>query len=83
MTHTVYVLAQKPVEGMPGRGELIPKIVRSGITDGAYTEIVSGIEAGDVVAIGEWIPELANAADNQPRNPFMPSFGRGGQRGGR
>ena len=80
---TLYVLAEPPAAGGIGSGELIRTTVRIGITDGAMTEVVSGLQDGDVVVLDLATPEAAAAATNQQRNPFMPTFpGRGGQQRG-
>ncbi len=76
VTRTVYVLASPPENGAPGMGDLVATSVKIGITDGASTEILSGLKEGDVVAVGIIDPGSAEAANAQPRNPFMPQFGR-------
>lgn len=73
---TVYVLATPPAEGMPGSGDLLARRVQIGITDGANTEILSGLEEGEVVAVGIIDADSAEARNAQPRNPFLPQFGR-------
>ena len=45
------------------------------------TEVTEGLKDGDVVITGISTATLAGPAQPQS-NPFAPSFGRGGQRGG-
>ena len=68
VVRTVYVLP-------PGNPQPIPKAVKVklGITDGTSTEVLSGLEEGDVVITGT----------NLPANPSQPAgspFGGGGMR---
>jgi HlyD family secretion protein len=61
----------KPVE------TLKPVKVKAGITDGAFTEILSGLSVGDKVVIGT--ETLAAGATPGANNPFAPGFGRRGR----
>lgn len=85
VTKTVYVLAQPPAPGEPAKGELIAKTVRIGITDGANTEILSGLDEKEIVVLGlvdaNAAGSSATSAAQQTRNPFAPQMPRGG--GGR
>ncbi len=78
---TVYVL-EAPAEGS---AEAQPKLkavsVRTGITDGAKTEVLSGLEDGAEVVIGTAVVGGAEGGSAAAANPFGPSFGRRG--GGR
>jgi HlyD family secretion protein len=58
-------------------GEKVPKPVqvRTGISDGVYTEIADGLKEGDEVIAGENLPTGASA-QSAPSNPFG-----GGRRG--
>lgn len=67
---TVYLVstnmaaAGKPVE-------LQPVQVKTGITDGSFTEIEEGLKEGDIVATGATVTESQNAlSPNRPNNPF-------------
>jgi HlyD family secretion protein len=80
VTRTVYVVAAPGEKGAPAKGELITKTVKIGVTDGANTEIVSGLNEGDVLAVGIIEPGTPAAAA-QANNPFAPQFP--GARGGR
>jgi HlyD family secretion protein len=53
-----------------------PVQVRTGISDGIYTEVVSGLNDGDVVIVGQNIASDSSASQNRPVNPF----GGGGRR---
>lgn len=71
---TVYVLADSS-----GKKSLKPVPVRVGITDGTLTELLPGsLEEGAMVVIGQ---EEENGK-RQTTNPFQPSGGMGGPRGG-
>ena len=58
----------KPVE------TLKPVKVKAGITNGAFTEILSGVSVGDEVVIGT--ETLAAGESPGANNPFAPGFGR-------
>ncbi|MBI3448746.1 MAG: efflux RND transporter periplasmic adaptor subunit [Acidobacteria bacterium] len=64
----------------PGKAE--PRVVRVGISDGSFTEVVDGqLKAGEPVVIGRNVgPESAQA---QGRSPFGSAMGPMGPRGGR
>jgi len=66
---TVYVLAQ---DG--NAPELKPVQVRTGITDGIYTEIVEGLKEGDKVVSGALNND--SSASAAPSNPFGGGFPR-------
>ncbi len=79
VTRTIYVLAQSPTgkEGEMAR----PVTVKTGITDGSYTEVIDGLKEGDMVITG------VNTLQATTANIQMPAgsspFGRpgGGFRG--
>jgi HlyD family secretion protein len=77
-TATVYVLAQsangaaKPV--------LRPVTIKAGISDGSNTEVLEGLNDGDVLVTGTATSaSTTTAASEPPRNPFSP-FGGGRRR---
>lgn len=77
MVRTVYVMqdakdGKKPV--------LKPVKVKIGISDGKDTEILEGLNEGDVVVVGVNTPALAANAPNNARpggSPFGGPFGGG------
>ena len=72
-TRTAYVLSGKPDASGRATGELLATTVRTGLSDSTYTEILSGLEEGAVVAIGTSIAPMAPAApDATTTNPFAP-----------
>lgn len=48
--------------------------VKTGISDGIYTEVTDGLKEGDVIVTGQ-VLSTASSAD-RPTNPFGSSFGR-------
>lgn len=68
---TLYVLAGDGAT--TGSGELIPITVQIGLADTSYTEIVSGVSAGAVVATGTVSSATAAAASSGTTNPFAPA----------
>jgi HlyD family secretion protein len=73
-TRTVYVLANPPERGSAGTGALVARTVQTGVTDGAFTEIVSGLSQGEAAVTGTLSSDaLAAASSNGTRNPFMPT----------
>lgn len=77
-TKTVYVIDAASVAEGRGSGELRAVSVTTGITDGAYTEIASGIEEGANVVIGTVMVETE--PQQQTTNPFSPMRPRRGPR---
>lgn len=78
VARTVYILdksaGQKP--------QLKPVTIKTGISDGSYTEVLDGLKEGDEVVTGLNLP-LAGPASTMPqgRSPFGgPPFGGGGMR---
>jgi HlyD family secretion protein len=76
-SHTIYILA-------PGKDSAEPVLqavrVRTGISDGTYTEITDGLKEGDTVIIGVKLPQSSAAgAASGGASPF----GGGGGGGGR
>jgi HlyD family secretion protein len=65
--HTVYVL----IKGAAGSADRLKAVsVKTGITDNIDTEVVSGLNEGDLVVTGQAIPGLGN--DPKSSNPFAP-----------
>ena len=65
--HTVYVAAKengaKDVSAKPTQ-------IRTGISDGVFTEVTDGLKEGDEVITGQTLTSAAAAAANQSSNPF-------------
>lgn len=76
-TKTLYVIDASAVTDGRGRGELRAVTVTPGISDGAYTEIISGIDEGARVAVGT---VLVEAEKKETTNPFSPMRPKGGPR---
>jgi HlyD family secretion protein len=76
-SRTVYSLAAEAPRG----GEPTPQTVRvrTGISDGAYTEIIDGLKEGDLVITAIKFPQSQVASAPAGASPF----GGGGFRGGR
>ena len=63
--HTIFILN----DGASGQESKLRAVrVNTGITDNIYTEILSGLKAGDRVVTGLAIPDLASGPGT--RNPF-------------
>ena len=62
----------EPIRGGDGKdAELKPVQIKTGITDGVFTEVLSGLKEGDRVVTGlAYGDESAGTA----RNPFAPRF---------
>ncbi len=60
---------------------MMPRPVKAGISDGAYTIIESGLNEGDSVVLSAQYVEKAKTT-KQGSNPFMPSPPKGGGGGG-
>jgi len=63
---TVYVLS-----GEGDDATLKPVQIKTGITDGVFTEVLSGLKEGDLVVTGL---AYGNEAAGPARNPFAPRF---------
>lgn len=68
-----FVLVRGP-EGQPPRA----KPVQTGITDGKFVEIVSGIGEGEEVLVR--VHEFNSDDGDKPANPFAPQLGRGNRK---
>jgi HlyD family secretion protein len=74
---TLYLVETNQVNGV-SQVQLKPVSVRLGITDGAYTEVLSGLKENDVVATGVNLPGAApSAAKAATSSPFGPPGGGG------
>jgi HlyD family secretion protein len=80
-SRTVYVLA---ADGNSGKPTPQPVTVKTGISDGTYTEIIDdSLKEGDTIIIGVILPQTATAAAPGGVNPFGGGGGGGpGFRGG-
>jgi HlyD family secretion protein len=84
ITATVYLLDKAAEVDGTGKPIQMAKAVtvKTGLTDGSSTEVIEGLKEGDAVITG-LVTQTTIAGPAQPQsNPFAPSFGRGGQRGG-
>jgi len=65
---TVYVLSGKAEPGKP----LVPKAVqiKVGITDGSYTEVLSGLKEDDQLVTGVNLPVSTAKPQGQSSSPF-------------
>jgi HlyD family secretion protein len=79
-SRTIYVLATNAPSGEP-----TPRAVRvkSGISDGAYTEISDGLKEGDVVITAVKFPQSQAAASSAGASPFGGGGGGFGRPPGR
>jgi HlyD family secretion protein len=84
-SRTVYLLATNVP---PGGGEPIPLPqpvrVKTGISDGSFTEVTDGLKEGDSVITSVKMPQIEAAAPPGGQSPFGGGGGfGGGRRGGR
>jgi HlyD family secretion protein len=82
VTAKIY-LVQKDAAGGDDKTVLKPVLIKTGISDGVYTEVIDGVNEGDVVVSGLNIPAgTPSAANVRPgSSPFGGPFGGGGMRG--
>lgn len=71
--HTVYILRGSVDSAGHGSGRLEPVSVQTGLSDSAFTEIVSGLEEGVIVATGTSLVPAASASSGVT-NPFVPKM---------
>lgn len=73
----LFTLASAGGEATSGSGALVPRLIQTGVTDGAYTEVISGLDAGSLVVTGTLAAGSSTAvttsSSEQTRNPFMPT----------
>ncbi|MCX8109157.1 MAG: hypothetical protein N3G20_10165, partial [Verrucomicrobiae bacterium] len=67
---TVYVLDKGP-DGKPV-GEPRPVTILTGISDGSYTEVIEGLNEGDIVVLGLNTPTTAATSGVRPGGIFGP-----------
>ena len=67
--HTIYVLA-----GNGADAELKPAQIKTGISDGIYTEVLDGLKEGDLVVTGATLANAKTTASNS--NPLGGGFPR-------
>jgi HlyD family secretion protein len=79
ITRTVYLLEKEPGKT---QAALKPVMIKTGISDGATTEVLEGLKEGDVVVVGVNLPLNATTAAGQrpPSTPFGGPFGGGFRR---
>ena len=79
ITRTVYLLEKQPGKT---HAVLVPVSVKTGISDGATTEVLEGLKEGDVIVSGVNVPLNATTATGQrpPNTPFGGPFGGGFRR---
>jgi HlyD family secretion protein len=70
-TATVYLLQ----ESAKDKTVLKPVVIKAGASDGAYTEIITGLKAGDIIVTGIVTTIAGTAGTEAPRNPFSPFGG--------
>jgi HlyD family secretion protein len=64
-------------------GRLVPVAIRTGLSDGTVTEVISGpLEEGSTVVTGVTLPGAAVSAASQSRSPLLPQFPRRQRTGG-
>jgi HlyD family secretion protein len=84
-SRTIYSMAAASAAGEDASASLQPIRVRTGISDGAYTEITEGLKEGDQVVTSVKMPQADVAAAPGGTSPFGGGgggFGRGGGGGG-
>jgi len=75
-TRTVYTLASTNPEPSSVAAKLVPRQVKTGISDGVFTEILEGLDEGDTVVVGLNAPDTPRMTGAPGGNPF----GGGGMR---
>jgi len=72
---TVYIIDEADVIDGQGSGELRAISVTTGISDGAFTEVVSGIGEGTNVVTGTVVVEVPTKQTTNPFSPMRPKRG--------
>ena len=75
-SQTIYLLEKETSATGPEKTMLKPVTVKVGISDGANTEVLEGLQEGDVVVVGT----TTSTASAAPANPFGSPFGGPGRR---
>lgn len=73
-TRTVYVVDSSISSTNLTVAHMKPVTIKTGITDGIYTEVTEGLKEGDVIVSGQLLTTASSA--DRPTNPFGSSFGR-------
>lgn len=73
-TRTIYVVDSSLNATNITVADIKPVTVKTGITDGIYTEVTEGLKEGDVIVTGQLLSTTSSA--DRPTNPFGSSFGR-------
>jgi HlyD family secretion protein len=73
-TRTIYVVDSSLSITNLTLADMKPVIIKTGITDGIYTEVTEGLKEGDVIVTGQILSTTSSA--DRPTNPFGSSFGR-------
>ena len=82
-TRTIYVLEKAANTTSDGKAVVKAVTVKTGISDGINTEVLEGLNEGDLVVSGLNVPITATAAGARPgASPFGGPFGGGGGGGG-
>src|SRR5262245_50847376 len=68
MTRTIYMPASQEVAGTEAKPR--PVQIRTGISDGVYTEVIEGLKEGDTIITALNLPLAATTAQPQTVNPF-------------
>jgi len=74
-TQTIYVLEKEATAGGQDKPVLKAMTVKTGITDGSYTEVLEGLKEGDMVVTSVVKPEAAAARSPTGASPFGGPFG--------
>lgn len=68
--HTIYTVVTNAPPSPDGTSKPQPVRIRTGITDGIYTEVLSGLQDGDTVVTGVKMTAAQMAATPQGGSPF-------------
>ena len=82
-SQTVYILANEGGPGGPEKPVLKPTTIKTGITDGSNSEVLEGLNEGDVIVTGVVSPEPASPTMGMGPGGGRGPFGGGGMGGGR
>ncbi|MBI3880086.1 MAG: efflux RND transporter periplasmic adaptor subunit [Verrucomicrobia bacterium] len=74
-TRTIYVVDASLNSTNLTTLDMEARVIKAGITDGIYTEVLDGLNEGDVIVLGQVQPKSAGAA--AATNPFGSGMGRG------